>query len=192
LCNGDHFRTLRFDCYDWNRSGHHELIGSTDLNLDELLRRAPFSLPLIDQQKKQKKGNKYENSGILTFDAVVYEKQHSMLEYIRGGHQISMSVAIDFTASNGDPRNPDSLHFRGQYMNQYQTAITAIGSILDYYDSDHQYPVYGFGAKLPPTWDVSHCFAANFNFQNPNVFGIQGILGAYDNAVSHVVLHGPT
>jgi hypothetical protein len=30
---------------------------------------------------------------------------------VAGGLQISLVVAIDFTASNGDPLSPDSLHF---------------------------------------------------------------------------------
>uniref|UniRef100_A0A672KGH8 C2 domain-containing protein n=1 Tax=Sinocyclocheilus grahami TaxID=75366 RepID=A0A672KGH8_SINGR len=32
-------------------------------------------------------------------------KMHSFLDYIMGGCQIQFTVAIDFTASNGDPRN---------------------------------------------------------------------------------------
>jgi vacuolar-type H+-ATPase subunit F/Vma7 len=191
LCNGDNFRTLRFEVFDWNRTGVHEIIGSVDLTLDTLIRTAPTNFPLINQQKKMKKGSKYENSGILQFDAVVYEKISSMLDYIRGGHQISLTVAIDFTASNGDPRTPNSLHYRSNQMNHYQRAISSIGNVLDYYDSDHLYPVYGFGAKLPPNWEVSHMFHLNFQ-QDPNVFGVNGILGAYEHSVSNVILHGPT
>lgn len=33
-------------------------------------------------------------------------------------------------------------------MNPYQNTITAVGNILDNYDSDKLYPVYGFGAKV--------------------------------------------
>ncbi len=43
-------------------------------------------------------------------------------------------VAIDFTGSNGDPRNSTSLHYqdpRGQ-PNQYQLAIQAVGNVLEY------------------------------------------------------------
>lgn len=116
-----------------------------------------------------------------------------MLDFIRGGHQINLTVAIDFTASNGDPRNSTSLHFNSPTQpNQYQNAITSIGSILDYYDSDHLYPCFGYGAKLPPDWQVSHMFPLNFNYQDPHVFGVNGILGAYNNALQQVVLHGPT
>jgi Ca2+-dependent lipid-binding protein len=97
LNNGDNLRTLRFDVYDWNRSGASDLIGSCDLTLDGLLQTSPTQFPLINQQKKLKKGSKYENSGVLRFDAVRYERTASMLDFIRGGHQISLTVAIDFT-----------------------------------------------------------------------------------------------
>jgi len=29
------------------------------------------------------------------------------------------------------------------------------------------YPALGYGAKIPPTMEVSHCFALNFNASNP-------------------------
>ena len=33
-------------------------------------------------------------------------------------------------------------------MNPYQGAISAVGRILDTYDTNKLYPVYGFGAKV--------------------------------------------
>ena len=33
--------------------------------------------------------------------------------------------------------------------NQYTNAIRAVGDIVQEYDSDKQFPAYGFGAKLP-------------------------------------------
>ena len=33
------------------------------------------------------------------------------------------------------------------------------------------FPAYGFGAKLPPSGQVSHDFALNFNPNNPNCQG---------------------
>ena len=32
-------------------------------------------------------------------------------------------------------------------MNGYEKAITAVGGILSKYDTDQQFPVWGFGAK---------------------------------------------
>ena len=35
----------------------------------------------------------------------------TFVDYIMGGLELSFTVAIDFTASNGDPKKPDSLHY---------------------------------------------------------------------------------
>ena len=55
---------------------------------------------------------------------------------------MNFSIAIDFTASNGDPRDPRSLHFRDPSTgeNQYTTAIRAVGDIIQDYDTDKQFP----------------------------------------------------
>ena len=53
------------------------------------------------------------------------------IDYIEGGCEINMICAIDYTGSNGHPADPKSLHFIGSHPNQYQSAIGAIGSILE-------------------------------------------------------------
>eukprot|EP00727_Mastigamoeba_balamuthi_P003340 m51a1_g13002 hypothetical protein (232) ;mRNA; r:2035-2865 len=74
----------------------------------------------------------------------------------------------------------------------YVQAIRSVGEILAYYDRDQMFPVYGFGAQLPPTGAVSHCFALNGNPTNPEVAGVPGILEAYGKALDSVTLYGPT
>ena len=57
-------------------------------------------------------------------------------------------VAIDFTGSNGNPEHPTSLHYTGGYKpNQYVQAIQSVGEIIQDYDTDKLFPVYGFGAR---------------------------------------------
>lgn len=82
---------------------------------------------------------------------------------MRGGLELNMIIAIDFTGSNGTPTSPTSLHFMNQNsLNQYQMAIMAIANILLNYDSDKKIPCFGFGAQPRfPGWPyttVSHCF----------------------------------
>lgn len=44
-------------------------------------------------------------------------------------------VAIDFTASNGDPKNSCSLHYIHPYQpNEYLKALVAVGEICQDYD----------------------------------------------------------
>ena len=51
-----------------------------------------------------------------------------------------------------------------------------MGKIVEDYDSDKRFPVYGFGARLPDE-TVSHNFPLTFDAQNPAVDGISGIIG---------------
>lgn len=65
------------------------------------------------------------------------------LEYIAGGCQLRLAIAIDFTASNGNPQDPKSLHYRNPSgePNEYLKAIMAVGDIVASYDQTKQFPV---------------------------------------------------
>jgi len=119
-------------------------------------------------------------------------RQYTFLDYIMGGTEMNLMVAIDYTASNGDPKSPDSLHYINPNggMNQYAQVISAVGNILLSYDSDGKIPTFGFGAKLGDG-QVSHCFNVNGTV-NPEVIGIEGIIQSYYNSFSGIKLYGPT
>uniref|UniRef100_A0A8V0Y420 Copine 8 n=1 Tax=Gallus gallus TaxID=9031 RepID=A0A8V0Y420_CHICK len=107
--------------------------------------------------------------------------------------QINFTVAIDFTASNGNPSQPTSLHYMNPYqLNAYGMALKAVGEIIQDYDSDKMFPALGFGARLPPDGRVSHEFALNGNPQNPYCHGIDGVMEAYYRSLKSVQLYGPT
>lgn len=38
----------------------------------------------------------------------------------QGGVELSFIVAVDYTGSNGDPRNPQSLHYYSQQPTMYE------------------------------------------------------------------------
>eukprot|EP00118_Oscarella_pearsei_P008025 m.40387 g.40387 ORF g.40387 m.40387 type:complete len:193 (+) comp32962_c0_seq2:941-1519(+) len=117
----------------------------------------------------------------------------SFMDFIKGGCEISLSVAVDFTASNGNPDSPSSLHYNTPYqMNEYVEAIQSVGSVLAPYDSDQLFPIWGFGAKIPPTYAVSHCFPLTGNPERPEVQGVQGMIDAYRYSLANVRLYGPT
>uniref|UniRef100_A0A3B5A7W2 Copine-4 n=1 Tax=Stegastes partitus TaxID=144197 RepID=A0A3B5A7W2_9TELE len=110
-----------------------------------------------------------------------------------GDHERKLQVAIDFTASNGDPRNSCSLHYIHPYQpNEYLKALVAVGEICQDYDSDKMFPAFGFGARIPPDFKVSHDFAVNFNEENPECAGIQGVVEAYQACLPKLQLYGPT
>ena len=119
-------------------------------------------------------------------------KIYSFLDYIRGGMQINLTVAIDFTGSNGAPSNPQSLHYIGTSENSYEKAIRSCGNIVAYYDYDQLFPTYGFGGKFFGSQNVHHCYPLNNNFNDPNIHGIEGILQAYRTVLNQTKLSGPT
>ncbi|KAK3612054.1 hypothetical protein CHS0354_021738 [Potamilus streckersoni] len=118
--------------------------------------------------------------------------QPSFLDYIQGGTEIKFAAAIDFTDSNGDPYLPTSLHYNHPHQSSwYVKVIRAIGEIIQDYDTEKLFPVFGFGAMLPDG-TVSHEFPCNFSPNNPCCQGIRGMLDAYDKCLRHVRLHKPT
>ena len=83
-------------------------------------------------------------------------------DYLRSGWQIGLTLAIDYTASNGAISSPSSLHALGP-QNQYIQAINSVGGIVEPYDFDRMFPTFGFGGKhrgMGMT-SVSHCFPIN-------------------------------
>lgn len=53
---------------------------------------------------------KGEKAGTIKIDSFSIEYKPGFLEYLRGGVQLNVLVAIDFTTSNGEPDDPNSLH----------------------------------------------------------------------------------
>ncbi|TVK90502.1 Copine-9 [Bagarius yarrelli] len=180
LCNGD---------YD-----SHDFIGEFTTSYRELSRgQSQFNVYEVLNPKKKGKKKKYVNSGTVTLLSFKVESEYTFVDFIRGGTQLNFTVAIDFTASNGNPAQPTSLHYMSPYqMNTYAMALKAVGEIIQDYDSDKLFPAYGFGAKLPPDGKISHAFPLNGNDENPNCVGIEEVLEAYFQSLRKVQLYGPT
>ncbi|KAH0617595.1 hypothetical protein JD844_016013 [Phrynosoma platyrhinos] len=185
----------KVECYDYDSDGSHDLIGifqTTMAKLKEASRQSPIEYECINEKKKQKKKS-YKNSGIISIKHCEIIIECTFLDYIMGGCQLNFTVGIDFTGSNGDPRSPDSLHYISPNgVNEYLTAIWSVGMVIQDYDADKMFPAFGFGAQIPPSWQVSHEFPLNFNPSNPFCSGIQGIVDAYRVCLPQVRLYGPT
>ena len=119
-------------------------------------------------------------------------KNYSFIDYLRGGMQINLHIAIDFTGSNGDPHTQNSLHYMGPNANAYEVAIRSCGDIVAYYDYDQKFPAYGFGGKFYGSPEVDHCFPLNGNPNDPEILGIDGVLKTYRTVLNNTQLWGPT
>jgi hypothetical protein len=186
ICGGDYKRPLIIEVWDWDKHSSHDLIGIVNTTAEQLLVEKTFA---ILHPKKAKKG---KDSGTLMILSAAQKQEYSFLEYLAGGIQLNLAVGVDYTASNGAPDTPTSLHYRAPGgTNAYMNVLASVGSILMPYDYDQWVPAYGFGANLNGI-GVSHCFAINGNPAKPEVPGVQGMLDAYNASFNMLKLHGPT
>uniref|UniRef100_A0A8C2Z5S9 Copine-3 n=1 Tax=Cyclopterus lumpus TaxID=8103 RepID=A0A8C2Z5S9_CYCLU len=190
LCNGDVDRNIKVLCYDYDNDGGHDFIGEFQTTAAKM---SEVEFDCINPKKQKKKKN-YRNSGFIIVKSCKITRDYTFLDYILGGCQLMFTVGIDFTASNGNPREPSSLHYINPLgSNEYLAAILAVGQIIQDYDTDKMFPALGFGAQLPPDWKVSHEFAINFNPTNPFCSaGVEGIAQAYSACLPHIRFYGPT
>ena len=151
--------------------------GNFNLNLFEFTNDKLFEINV--------KGNKF-----IILSKSILTKSYTFVDYLSSGIEIGLSVAIDFTNSNGYPKDERSLHYiQSDKLNQYERAIISCGNILAYYDYDQLFPCFGFGAKV----NNRPRSLFNLNFQmDPNVKFVEGIIAAYHNAIKVVTLYGPT
>lgn len=117
LCKDDIEREIKVEFFRSVPSGKHKIIDSCTFNLAQL-REGTIK---YDLEKKR---------GTFEMINLKIEKKRSFLEYIFGGCEVDFSIAIDFTLSNGDPRQNNSLHSSNMQINQYLQAINSVGNIL--------------------------------------------------------------
>lgn len=189
LCNGDIYRPILFEVFDYDGDGGHDHIGSCKASLNDLLESggAGKELKLSGPANKGSKP-----AGVLVCQFAGLEYKPSFLDYIMGGTQINFCCAIDFTASNGQQVDPGSLHFISTNLNQYQRCIHMVGDVLEFYDHDKEFPTWGFGGVTRPGGPAEHCFNLVPGGPNATASGISGVMAAYNSAVQSVKLSGPT
>lgn len=191
LCNGDVDRPLKIEFFDFEDSGKHKFMGALSTSIRALMRDGSSGIDILEPEKV-KAGGSYKNSGRLKCIDCIIEHHPTFTEYISGGMEVSLMVAIDYTASNGDPKEPHSLHHINPHaLNSYQSAIMRVGEVIEPYDSDKLFQVWGFGARVKDESGnfspVQHCFTLQDNAK-----GVSGVLAAYEESLKHVGFSGPT
>lgn len=77
------------------KSGQHKNVGAVNMSLAQVrLRQLEYTFQGAEKNTSGK---------LLLFTQLELKQRHSFLEYVFGGCEIGLSVAIDFTMSNGDP-----------------------------------------------------------------------------------------
>jgi len=205
LCDGDPNQPLLISVFDYEHSGRHTAMGTVDVSVSSLVGRGTATFSLRHRGKPagaiEFLGGQINKAPLLSsstyatpiavpssgFQAI---KQPTFVDYISGGCEIHMCVAIDFTGSNGDPRVPGTLHYihPDGRPNEYEKVLTSISSILMKYDSDKKIPVLGFGAKINGV--LNNCFQCG---PTQEAYGTNGVIDAYRSTLrSGLTLSGPT
>jgi hypothetical protein len=200
ICNGDLDRAMKIILWDHRRSGKHKHMGEFETTIHGLLNAKEMdangevvSFTVYKHEKaigycevmkaaihggSNGQRQQARPSVVAPSNTIQVSEKPEFIDYLTGGCQISLAVAIDFTASNGDPRQEGTPHYfhppASKEWNDYEKAIFAVGSILAKYDSDQRFPVWGFGAKYNNV--VRHCFQCGTEVE---VEGVQGIMDAY-------------
>eukprot|EP00736_Rhodelphis_marinus_P009483 Rmarinus@m.27058 len=186
--SGDLSSQIRIEVYDWDRGTQDDMIGWVEFPVAAMA-SSSLQLPLLHPEGKSKE------RGELVLHK--YEPHPTFVQFLRGAMEMNLVIGIDFTASNGKPNNPESLHYTANgSKSTYMRAIEAVSSVLLNYDSDKLVPTYGIGAKLwdneKRTYTPSSCFPLNGNPEHPECAGLEEIIACYNRVVPDVRFYGPT
>lgn len=111
LCNDNVEQEIKIEFFRSVSSGKHHLLAAVSTTL-AVIKSSPTPGAFTTPFNKKGKGELYLKN-------LRFEKKHSFLEYVFGGCDIDLSIAIDFTLSNGHPTSPESLHYFDLVKNQY-------------------------------------------------------------------------
>ena len=78
-----------------------------------------------------------------------FVKKNRLIKLIKNGLNLDLSIAIDFTGSNGCPEYPTCLHYINHgFINNYEKAIRENYKIISTLNEKDKYDIYGFGAEI--------------------------------------------
>jgi len=189
LCNNDTSHPIKVEVFSQNKAkDRNKLIGECKFTIDDLKSQHELDLPLAKPQKPKK------IRGVLQIRDFHIKEKPGFLDYLKGGLQVKPIFAVDFTSSNKEYTNSNSLHVirKAGGLNPYQKVINSLCEIILNYNFDKNAALLGFGGKPLGHAHTSHAFSLNGQEDNPWVPTTPNILETYKKAVYEVTLGGPT
>ena len=117
-------------------------------------------------------------------------KGNNLIKLLKQGLNLNLSIAIDFTGSNGAPWLDYSLHkIKDGFINNYEKAMRENTKIISIYNKEDKYDIYGFGANV--NGEFKEIFNIN-GTDDPSIKGIENIISEYKKTVNSVQLSGGT
>lgn len=183
LSGGHGDNNLKIEVYDYDSETSSELIGAAQFLYSQLVLGAEFEL-IHPQTKKF--------AGLLQIPKFDIVDDKSFVEFLVQGISINLTIAIDFTASNGLFNQETCLHHISPTAeNDYQQIIKIIGSVLSEYDEDKKFLLLGFGGESPSIVD-KHVFPLSHD--SPYIYGYDKVNEVYKQTLENkdFILSGPT
>lgn len=136
------------------------------------------------------KGHRYLGSSSIIVSDCRIVKLPTFVDYLLGGYEIYLTLAIDFTVSNGIHTLSSSHHnLTPNSDNRYMECIkSVIDFTLRFSEKSHSYlpvVVYGFGAVPTHLDHISHCFALNQEERDPTIYSSDTLWHHYENIVKY-------
>lgn len=119
FCYGDIDMIMRLEMWDYSKSGSHSFIGMGFFVVKDYIDTTGKEIKTYDAKKKP--------GGNIIVEKFQVEMDFELIDYLDMGLQISSVIAIDFTSSNLDYKDPKSRHnLEGE--NDYIKVINTIGN----------------------------------------------------------------
>lgn len=106
MCNDNPHQEIKVEILESSTQGSHKVKGSCSFTLGELIEAFSYN-----ELVKAPEYSVRFLTGFFNLKNIIVEKKNSFLEYVFGGCNIDLTIAIDFTLSNGNPKSCESLHY---------------------------------------------------------------------------------
>ncbi|KAK5966692.1 CoPiNe domain protein Atypical [Trichostrongylus colubriformis] len=181
---------LQIHVYNQNVNAADTLIGFCSTSMAQLERGvgALNSYMLMNFE-----GKRISEKMSVELESMELSHGESFFNAVNNSTHLHLTMAIDMTASNGNPNQPDSLHFIHPHApSPYVNVMLRLTPLFLGYMAHSRIGALGFGARTEPRFELSQCFALSGSHTDPQVDGIKGLLEAYRTATMAVQPFAPT
>ncbi|KAJ1374314.1 hypothetical protein KIN20_036980 [Parelaphostrongylus tenuis] len=181
---------LQIHCYNKIANNTDTLIGFCSTSMTQLERGVG---PLNSYMLMNFEGKRIHEKMSVDLESLELVHGESFFTAVQSGIHLHLTTAVDLTASNGNPNQPDSLHYIHPHtQSPYVSAMTRLTPLFLNYMAHTRVGAIGFGAKTEPHCELSQCFALSGSHSDSQVDGLSGLLEAYRHARLVVQPFAPT
>ncbi|KAK6056835.1 Copine, partial [Cooperia oncophora] len=148
---------LQIHVYNQNVNAADTLIGFCSTSMAQLERGvgALNSYMLMNFD-----GKRIHEKMSIELESMELGRGEAFFDAIKNSTHLHLTTAIDMTASNGNPNQPDSLHFIHPHAaSPYVAAMLRLTPLFLGYMAHSRIGALGFGARTEPRFELSQCFS---------------------------------